>query len=75
LGHFSHNNFSIFFVCINLNVTARVGRNTRGLQPDLHKFDTIHKEMKENAFFLTSARVPTSSAERVIWNMVKIREK
>lgn len=54
-------------------MTARAGRNTRGLQPDLHKFDTIYKEIKENVIFLTSARVPTSSAEIVIWNMVKIR--
>jgi hypothetical protein len=28
--------------------------------------------MQGNAFSLTSARVPTCSAERVIWNMVKI---
>jgi hypothetical protein len=31
--------------------------------------------MEGNAFSLTSARVPTCPAERVIWNMVKIKGK
>jgi hypothetical protein len=58
-----------------LNVTARDGSNTLVLQPDLHKFDAIYKEMEENVFSLTSARVPTCPAERVVWNVVKIKGK
>ena len=56
-----------------MNVTAREGSNTLGLQPYLQKFDTFYKEMEGNAFSLTSARVPTCPAERVIWNIVKIQ--
>ena len=52
-GIFFHN----FSVLVQLNVTARVGSNTLGLQSDLHKFGAIHKEKEEKAFSLTSALV------------------
>jgi hypothetical protein len=54
-----------------MNVTARVGSNTRGLQSDLHNFGAFHKEEEGKAFSLTSARAPTCPADGVIWQMVK----
>jgi hypothetical protein len=74
LAQFSHYNIS-HFLLYSLSVTAREGSNTLGLQPVLYKFDNIFKEMEGNAFSLTSARVPTCPAERVIWNILKIQGK
>jgi hypothetical protein len=49
--------------------------NTPAQQPDLCKFDAIHKQKKGEAFSLASACVPTCPADRVGWHMVKIHGK
>jgi len=41
-----------------------MGSNILGLQSDLHRFDTIHKEKEGRAFSLTSACVLTFPADR-----------
>jgi hypothetical protein len=67
--------FYIFSVLINLNVTAYTGSNTFGQQPDLCKSDAILKQNEGKAFSLASAFVPTCTADRVSWHMVKIHGK
>ena len=64
--------FHIFSVLVKLNVTAYVGSNTLRQQPDLCRFDAVHKPKEGKAFSLASACVPTCPADRVSWHKVKI---
>jgi hypothetical protein len=55
-----------------VNVTARAGSNTFGLQTDLHKSDDILKEKEGKALSQTSARVLTCPTDRASGHEVKI---
>jgi hypothetical protein len=60
--------FHIFSILIKLNVTAYMGSNTLGQQPDLCKFDAIRKQKEGKAFSLASGCVPTCSINKEIFN-------
>jgi len=60
--------FHILSALVKLNVTARMASNTLGLQSDLHKFDDILKEKRENLFFpnvCTCANLPHKQGKLV----------
>ena len=59
------------FVLAKTNISARLGSSSLGLQSELYNFHAIYKEVKTEAFSITSACVPTKG---VIWYMANYIE-